>query len=314
LKKFSFILVIALTFSMVLTACGASDDEVTILTGGSGGTYFPLGAALATIINDNVDDVTATSIEANASVANINEIAETEDLMMGLVQNDIAYYASQGLSMFEEGSITSFSGVATLYPEVIQVVTSADSGISTIEDLVGKRVAVGDVGSGAEANAKQILESHGITYDDLNAEFLDFTSAADGIQDGNIDAAFITAGLPTAAIESLKVNRDIQLVSITTDNIANIISQYPYYTSVTIEDAYGTGQDVTTVAVQAMLIVSNNAGDDLIYNITKAMFENTDKFVSAHAGQGPAITLKSALDGMPIKVHPGAQKYYDEVK
>jgi TRAP transporter TAXI family solute receptor len=337
MKKVSFLMMLALM--LVLAACGGATDpapaddteetgeeteaeggetgareftDITIMTGGEQGTYFPLGAALANnIINAHVENVDASSFASGASVVNINGIVDG-DADIALVQNDVAYYASEGLHMFEEGgALEGFQGIATLYPEVVQIITAADSGIETVADLAGKRVAVGDLGSGAEINARQILEVHGLTYDDINEEYMGFGDAANGIQDGNIDAAFITAGLPTGAVEALKASKDINVVEISSDKVTELADAYPYYTEFTIPgDTYGT-EDTTTAAVLAMLIVSSDMDEDLVYDITKAIFENTDAFSNAHQ-QGTNITLDTALDGMSIDVHPGAQRYYDE--
>ncbi|WP_332695812.1 TAXI family TRAP transporter solute-binding subunit [Halalkalibacter lacteus] len=338
MKKLSFLMMLVLM--LVLAACGGTDDaepetdggadageetedagdadagdftDITIMTGGEQGTYYPLGAALANkIINENVDNVLAASFSSGASVVNINGIVDG-DADLALVQNDIAYYASEGIQLFEdEGALEGFQGIATLYPEVIQIITAADSGIETVEDLVGKRIAVGDIGSGAEANARQILEIHDITYDDITAEYMAFGDAAGAIQDGNIDAAFITAGLPTGAVEALKATKDINLVSFSSEKIAELAAEYPYYTEYTVTaDTYDTEGDATTAAVLAMLVVSSDMDEDLVYEITKAMFENTDQFSNAHQ-QGANITLDTALEGMPIDVHPGAQRFFDE--
>jgi TRAP transporter TAXI family solute receptor len=338
LKKFSLLFVLLLAIGMVLTACGSSDSEdtgngngngngngdgdgnggdewlsdITILTGGEQGVYFPLGGAMARIITENVDGVSATGVTSGASVVNSNDIHDGK-AEFGLVQNDIAYYAHEGSNMFEQVT-DNFDGIATLYPEVIQIVASADSGIETVEDLIGKRVAVGDQGSGSEANAQQILDAHGITYDDLNIEYMSFGDAAGGIQDGNIDAAFITAGTPTGAIEALKAMREIKVVSISVDKIKELTDQYPYYTHFDLPASiYGLDSDVTTVAVQAMIIVSKSLPEDQVYEMTKALFENLDVIEATHAS-GKYFTLETALDGMSIDVHPGAQRYFDEVK
>lgn len=291
-------------------AAGDWMTDVTVLTGGEQGVYFPLGGAMAQIFNDEVDDVQATGVSTGASVVNINDI---QDGMgeFALVQNDIAFYAQEGTIMFEE-SLDNFSGIATLYPEVVHIVATEDSGIETVEDLEGQRVAVGDQGSGTEANANQILEAHGITYDDINEEYMDFGDASAGIQDGNIDAAFITAGTPTGAIESLQANRDVVIVSINEEVIDEITGEYPYYTEFEIgSDVYGTENDATTVAVQAMLIVSNDLSEDQVYEMTRALFENLDVIEGTHA-TGSNITLDTAQDGMPIELHPGAARYFDE--
>lgn len=320
LKKYSLLLVLLLAVGTILAACGNSDSggdgewvkDVTILTGGEQGVYFPLGGAMARIISDNVEGVTATGVTSGASVVNSNDINDGK-AELGLVQNDIAFYAHEGSNMFEDVT-NNFYGIATLYPEVVQIVTSADSGIQTVEDLRGKRVAVGDQGSGSEANAKQILDAHGITYDDLNIEFMSFGDAAGGIQDGNIDAAFITAGTPTGAIEALKASREVRIVSINPDKIKELTEKYPYYTHFDLPSSvYGTSSDATTVAVQAMIIVSKSLPEDQVYEMTKAIFENLDVIEATHA-RGKDITLETALDGMSIELHPGAKRYFDEAK
>ncbi|TMW72333.1 TAXI family TRAP transporter solute-binding subunit [Alteribacter natronophilus] len=340
MKKYSFS-VMLLAMMLVIAACGEADEtggdaegdddqteetgddngdgdeetaadwasDVTVLTGGEQGVYFPLGGAMAQIISDNVDDVAASGVSTGASVVNVNDI---QDGMgeLALVQNDIAYFAQEGMIMFDE-NLDGFSGIATLYPEVVQIVALEDSGIETVDDLEGKRVAVGDQGSGTEANASQILESHGITYDDINPEYMAFGDAAGGLQDGNLDAAFITAGTPTGAIESLQANRDIVIVSINQDAIDDLTSEYPYYTEFTVDgDTYGT-EDATTVAVQAMLIASNDLPEDQVYEMTRAIFENLDVIEGTHA-RGADITIESAQDGMSIDLHPGAERYFDE--
>ncbi|XEC97239.1 TAXI family TRAP transporter solute-binding subunit [Paenibacillus tarimensis] len=335
MKKSSWILIMLLVTVLIVSACSSRENggntenspsgsgntesgsssgpkDLVILTGGEQGTYYPLGGALAQIITEHVSDMTATAVTTGASVVNINDIHDGQG-ELALVQNDIAFYATEGSQMFEK-KVDGFKGIATLYPEVVQIVTAADSGIKSVDDLKGKRVAVGDQGSGAEANAKQILEVHGITYDDIKAEYMAFGDAANGIQDGNIDAAFITAGTPTGAIEALKASKPVTIVTISDEKIKEISEKYPYYTEFSLpKDVYGTEADAKTVAVQAMLVVTDSFSDDDVYAITKAMFENLDVFVGTHQ-RGQDITLDTALDGMSIELHPGAKKYYDETK
>ncbi|QGG48624.1 TAXI family TRAP transporter solute-binding subunit [Heliorestis convoluta] len=301
-----------LAFSFLLTACGAQDGkDYTILTGGEQGTYYPLGSALAQVINRNVDEISATAVVTGASVVNVNQLKDKKG-QLAFVQNDIAYYATEGLVQFNE-KIESFSAIASLYPEVVHIVTAADSGIQNVEDLRGKRVAVGDQGSGVEANTKQILEVHGITYADIRVEYMAFGDAANGIQDGNIDAAFVTAGTPTGAIEALKAVKPVRIVSIRADKIKELTERYPYYTAFTMpKELYDRNEDATTVAVQAMLVVSDEVSEDDAYAITKALFENLETFGNTHQ-RGKDISLESALNGVSIKLHPGAQRYYDEV-
>lgn len=341
MKKFSWLLVLMLTLSFVLAACGGdsggdggeetTEDEtteegassgdsasgedwienITVLTGGEAGVYFPIGVSMADIIDSQLEDVSATGVSSGASVSNAEQLNNGE-AQLALVQNDIAYYGAEGINMFEE-PLENYSGVLTLYPETVQLVTLADSGIESVSDLEGRRVAIGDVGSGTEANATQILEAHGLSDADVDAQYLDFADASTNLQDGNVDAAFVTAGTPTGAIQELSASADVQIVSFDQEAIDSLTEEYSYYTQHEIPaDAYENfDSTATTVAVQAMVIASNDIPDDQMYEMTKAIFENLDDLSNAHV-RGEEVTLDTAQDGMSIDLHPGAQQYYDE--
>ncbi|ENH97826.1 TRAP transporter solute receptor TAXI family protein [Gracilibacillus halophilus YIM-C55.5] len=286
-------------------------EDVVVLTGGEAGVYFPLGVAMADIMDEHVDGVSATGISSGASVVNANELHD-DAAEFALLQNDIAYYAHEGSEMFSE-VVDGFSGVFTIYPETIQIVTSADSGIETVEDLEGKRVAVGDIGSGTEANAKQILNAHDITYDDISAERMGFGDASTNLQDGNIDAAFVTAGTPTGSIQELAATTDIGIVSINDDKIDQLTEEYPYYTKVELDENTYENFDATatTIAPQAMLAVRDDLPEDQVYELVKSIFDNLDAMENAHE-RGADLTIDTAQDGMSIELHPGAKKFYDE--
>jgi TRAP transporter TAXI family solute receptor len=300
---------------LTMGGCGGKTTQLALATGGTAGVYYPLGGAMAEIFNQKVKNVNTTAQSSGASVANVRAL-EKGDFQLVLAQNDITYYAANGLEMFTEGKLTKLRGVATLYPEVIQLVTLADKGIYSVTDLRGKRVAVGAPGSGTEANARQILETFGINYNNLRkADFLSFGEAAANLKDGHIDAAFITAGLPTAAVQEIAATHSVRIVPIGGPEVDNLKAKYPFYTTTTVKAGTYRGQDydVVTVAVKAMLLASADLPDDLVYNLTKALFENLDRMGAAHA-QGKAISLTGATDGMPIPLHPGAKRYYDQKK
>jgi len=325
-RIFTLLLISVLVLSIFMVGCDSGDNEdvedgsvspdrLAIATGGTTGTYYPLGGAFANIINDYVDGVTANSESTGASVENVNLLNDGE-VDFAMVQNDISYYAYEGIEMFEaEEPMENLRGLATLYPETIQIVADAGAGIESVEDLAGKRVAVGAPGSGTEANARQILAAHGLTYDDLEPDYLSFGEASDNLKDGHVDAAFVTAGTPTAAITDLSTQHDVVLISISQEMIDEIISEYPYYAQVEI--AAGTYRDqdesVDAVAVMAMLTVRAELSEDLVYEITKALFENLGDLESAHA-RGGDVSLEGALDGMSLELHPGTQRYFDEVE
>ncbi|WP_059105524.1 TAXI family TRAP transporter solute-binding subunit [Shouchella shacheensis] len=309
--------------SFALAACGDdeapgedgetvdSNEELEILTGGEQGAYYPLGGALSNIINDHVEGWDSAHYSTGASVVNINDIASSSG-HLGFVQNDTAYYAVEGDDEFFEEPVEGFSGMATLYPEVIQIVATAESGVESVGDLEGMSVAVGDQGSGTEVVTRQILDAHGITYDDISPEYQDFGDAADSLQDGNIDAALIVAGTPTGAIEALSAQTDIVLVDIEQDAADALMDEYPFYTEYTLEeDLYGIEEEVSTVAVQAMLIARDDLEEDVVYDIMTAIFENTDTFSNSH-NAGSFIDLESAQEGMSIDLHPGAERFFDE--
>jgi uncharacterized protein len=337
-KKLLFILLMS-ALMLVLAACGSDEDSsstdgettnesattdsgaeatadfgdikfLSILTGGTQGTYYPLGGTFADLITSETG-VKTTAEVSQASAANMTAL-EAGDGEVAFVQTDIAFYATNGTLMFDGQKIESVSALGALYPETVQLVTLADSGIKTFADLKGKKVSVGAPGSGTYANAEQLLEIHGLTMDDIEAQNLDFGESTDGIQSGQIDAAFITAGYPTGAVEALNATNGVYIVPVEADKAEELIAKYPYYAVDKIPSGtYGLEADIPAVSVGAMLAVKKDLPEDLVYAMTKAIYDNTDKI--SHA-KGAFIKAETGLDGIGIEVHPGAQRYFDEVK
>jgi TRAP transporter TAXI family solute receptor len=295
------------------TATAKEVYHLTILTGGAAGTYYPIGGAMANVITKYVDGVEATAVTSGASVVNARKLGDKE-AELALLQNDIAYYAYNGIEMFKEKPVKNIRGIATLYPEVIQIVTLKDKGIKTIYDLKGKKIAIGAPGSGTAVDAKQILEAAGITEENAQFEYLKFKEAVDALKDGTIDAAFIVAGVPTSAVMELASVRDVYLVEVPDEIYQKLSEKYKFYIQYTIPAGTykGLDKDVKSVAVLAMLATRDDIPEDVIYKVTKAIFEHTDELVEAHK-RAKDITLETALDGMSIPLHPGAEKYYKEV-
>lgn len=332
MKKFKFIAVLicfALIASVVI-GCGNDGEDakgedggdtgkptfLSIATGGTSGTYYPLGGAIANIITNSVENVNAQAESTGASVENATLI-QNKETDLAMIQNDVAFYAANGnvLQKFEdEGKYDNIKGLAVLYPEVIQLVASKDSGITSVADLKGKDVAVGAPGSGTEANARQIMNAYGISFEDLGkADPLSFSEAAEQLKNKQIDAAFVTAGIPTAAITEVSTVSDVVIVPIDSDKIKGLQEEYPFYTEFTIpaESYKGQEKDITTAAVMAMLAVRGDLEEELVYNITKSIFENTEELGKAHE-KGKLIKVDEANNGMPIDLHPGASKYFKE--
>ncbi|RYD05939.1 hypothetical protein N752_06755 [Desulforamulus aquiferis] len=264
--KKSLVMLLSISLlAMALAGCGSSQSGeqkeadkasvekkfINIATGGTAGVYYPLGGAIAEILNKNIEGVNATAQTTGASAANVN-LLNDGSVQVAFIQNDISYYATNGTELFADKKVDGLKCLATIYPETIQIVTLEKSGIKSIDELKGKRVAVGAAGSGVEANARQILEVNGITYNDITVQYLSFAEAANSLKDGNIDAAFLTAGFPTAAIQDIAAQHKVVLLPVADDAADKLIEKYPYYTKTTIPaDAYpNQDADVTLSALR----------------------------------------------------------------
>uniref|UniRef100_A0A832I6X1 TAXI family TRAP transporter solute-binding subunit n=1 Tax=Pseudothermotoga hypogea TaxID=57487 RepID=A0A832I6X1_9THEM len=303
------LLVAAIALLVIVTQAATF---LTIATGGTAGTYYPLGAGMADIWNKNIKGMNAMVQSTGASVANVN-LLKNKEVDLIFVQNDVAFYAYNGVEMFKE-PFPQLRGLATLYPETVQIVALADRGINSVYDLKGKRVAVGAAGSGTEVNARQILAAAGITYNDIKVQYLSFGEAANNLKDGNIDAAFITAGHPTAAIVDLAAVRKIVLVPVPDEIIASLQKDYPFYVKIVVPAGTykGVDVDVVTVAVKAMLAVRAEMPEDLAYQLLKTMYANQKRLIEAHA-KGELIIPETGKEGMSIPLHPGAEKFFKEM-
>lgn len=317
MKRLAIAGALCIAGAALLAGCG--DDKggsasggkqfLNIATGGTAGTYYPLGGALAELLNQNIQGMNASAQSTGASVANVNMLKDGS-VDIAFIQNDIAYYAAEGKEMFKDNKVESLRGLAALYPETIQFVTTQDKGIKSIADLKGKKVAVGASGSGAEANARQILNAYGITYDDIDVQYLSFGEAASALKDGNVDAGVVVAGFPTAAIQDLAANKSAQIVNIDPQVVEKLKAEYPYYTAMTIPAGTYPGQDadISTVAVKCVIVTTDKMSDDLGGQVVKAIYEHLDRMKAAHA-VGKYITKNTALEGMSIKMNAGAEKY-----
>ncbi len=306
------LLILTLIVSTLFTGCGQKKQYFNITTGGTGGTYYPIGGAIAEVLTKNVDNLTVTAQAGNASVANVNLISshETES---ALVQNNVAFWAFNGQGSFEGKKVENLRGIASLYPEAIQIIALKESNINSIEDLKGKKVSVGEQGSGVDFDVKNILAAHDMTYDDFSVDYLSFSEASQKLKDRQLDAAFVTAGYPTSSIIDVSLSRDIVIVPIAEDKIAKLIETSPYYAKTVIPGGTykGVDEDVVTATTMAMWVVDEQVDEELVYKMTKTMWENRGGIESAHE-KGKVITLDTALDGMGIPLHPGAEKYYKE--
>lgn len=308
-KKFvalAFCLLVLISFTT------AQQKFITIATGGTAGTYFPLGGAMGEIWNKAIKNMNATTMSTGASAANV-ALLKDDKVDIIFVQNDAAYYALNDLEIYKGKGFKDIRGMAALYNETCQLVALAESGIRSVADLKGKRVSVGAAGSGVELNARQILEAAGLTYADIKVQYLSFSESASNLKDGNIDAAFNTAGAPTAAIVDLSTTKNVVLVPIDGAVATKLMAKYAFYTPQKIAaDTYkGQTTAVMTVSVKSMLAVSAKMDAKLVYEMLKAMYANPDRLIASHK-KGADITIASGTEGMSIPLHPGAERYFKE--
>ncbi|WP_294429295.1 TAXI family TRAP transporter solute-binding subunit [uncultured Treponema sp.] len=307
------IVVFAAVMGALLSLSGCNEKKNFILaTGGTGGTYYPFGGAIANIWNTKIDNMNVTAQATGASAENLRLISKG-DAEFATVQNDVMDYAYRGSDMFGQ-KLPNLASIGTLYPEVVQIAASKSSGIKTIGDLHGKRVSVGDAGSGVEFNAKQILEGYGITFDDINKNNLSFKESAEGLQNGTLDACFITAGVPNAALQELAFTAGLVLIPVNGPEADSICQRYSFYTKTVIPAGTYKGTDVDTeaLAIKATLAVNASLDEATVYEMTKALFENLDELSAAHA-KGKEVSAKEAVTGISVPFHPGAMKYFKEI-
>lgn len=324
-KRFTLRKLLAVTaLSSLLIACGnddapnvtASDKTfdsrfVTIATGGASGPYNIIATTLAELyVQDyGVNSKTQTT---GASVENINLLHQGK-AEMAFLMSDVLSQAVNGEGAFAN-KIDNVKQIAALYPNFVQIVTSKRSGIKTLADVRGKRVAVGDQNSGVEVNARTLLNGHGITYDDIRVDYLGYAEAADALKAGRIDVAFLTSGLPNSSLMELEQGFDLQLVSILPEDVARIAEDKSYFVSLEIPaGTYGNEEPIPTAAIMNALAVRADMSKEDVYKLTKTFFENLSKLENSHQAVKD-ISLENAQKGLVAPLHPGAQQYYDEQK
>jgi TRAP transporter TAXI family solute receptor len=323
-----FGIVAAAITGLVTAAVAQAPQFFRIGTGGTAGTYYPIGGLIANAISNppgsrpceeggscGVPGLIATAVSSNGSVANINAIAGGA-LESGFSQSDVATWAYTGTGIWEgKPAVQSLRAIANLYPETIHLVASADSGITSVADLRGKRVSLDEPGSGTLVDARIILAAYGLSESDVRAEFLKPDQAADRMRDGAMDAFFFVGGFPAGAIAELASQHDITLVPISGDEAAAIKSEYTFFADNTVPGGTyeGIDDDVATLSVGAQWVTSADQPDDLIYGITAALWnDNTRKLLDAGHQKGRQITPATATDGIGIPFHPGAERFYKE--
>ncbi len=310
--KKSLLIVLALMCVLTVSIGVYSASDLVLATGGTAGTYYPLGGAIANIANKRIAKMNIAAQATGASGENMRLVNKGE-ADLALVQNDVADYAFNGTESFAGKPIKNFGAIASFYPEVIQFVVRADGPIKTFADVRGKRISVGAPASGTEANARQVLDVYGLTYADVEEQYLSFAESANQFKDGHIDGFFVTGGVPNPSITDVSTQHKIRILSIPADKMKQLTAKYPFLVAATVPaNAYlNQPEAASTPAVMAILIAGDAVPEADVYQITKILFENDGELARAHA-KGAEIRLATALNGLSTPLHPGAAKYYRE--
>ena len=298
---------------MSLIAGAHAADYINVLTGGTSGIYYPMGVALSQIYGKAIPQAKVSVQATKASAENLN--------LLQAGRGEVAFTLGDALSDAWKGDaeagfatpLKKLRGMAGIYPNYIQIVASAESGIKSLADLKGKRISVGAPKSGTELNARAVLKAAGLSYQDFaKVEYLPFGESVELMKNRQLDVTLQSAGLGVASLRDLAVSMKIVVVEIPADVVAKV-GDAAYQPAVIPANTYeGQTKDVPSIAIQNFLVTREGLSDDTVYTMTKAMWENLDALVAAHAA-GKAIRKENALKGMPLPLHPGAARYYREI-
>jgi hypothetical protein len=306
----------AVALALTSTAAVAQEKFITIGTGGQTGVYYVVGQSICRLVNRGTAEhgLSCTAPSTGGSVANINAI-KAGDQDMGVAQSDQQYYALNGERDFEGGAVENLRAVFSVHPEPFTIVARADSGIETFEDLAGKRVNIGNPGSGQRATMDVVMEAKGMTADDLSlASELKATEQAQALCDNKIDAFVYQVGHPNGSIQEAFSSCDAHFVSVTGPEIDQLIADNPFYAAATIPASLyeGIDTDTETFGVRATFVSSTDVPNDVVYQVTKAVFDNFDRFKGLHPAFANLTQEEMISAGLSAPLHDGAKQYYEE--
>jgi len=297
--------------ALVVPTASQAEEFINILTGGTSGVYYPLGVGLSEIYAEGIPGARTQVQSTKASVENLNLLQQGKG-ELALALGDSVKMAWEGnTDAGFKGPLDKLRGIAAVYPNYIQIVATKESGIKTLADLKGKSVSVGAPKSGTELNARAIFAAAGISYDDFaKTEYLPFAESVELMKNRQLDATLQSAGLGVASIKDLSTSIAVQMVEVPADVVAKLGA--PYIDATIPAGTYdGQDGDVKTTAVVNFLVTREGVSDDTAYAMTKLLFENLPKLEAAHKAAAQ-IKLENALKGMPLPLHPGAERYYKE--
>ena len=298
------------------SATAAEETFITIGTGGQTGVYYVVGQSICRLVNRNTAEtgMKCTAPSTGGSVANINAI-KAGDMDMGVAQSDWQYYAYNGSPQFEGGAFPDLRAVFSVHGEPFTVVARDDAGVTTFDDLKGKRVNIGNPGSGQRGTMEVLMEKLGWTLDDFAlASELKSAEQAAAMGDNKVDAIIFTAGHPNGSIQEATSTVEANLVPVEGPEIDKLVEENPYYAKAVIPGGMyaGTDADTNTFGVKATFVTSADVSDDVVYEVVKAVFDNFDRFKGLHPAFANLTPEAMVSEGNSAPLHPGAEKYYKE--
>ena len=317
LKGMSAILPMILLMTFAAAPALAQQTKLLFATGGVAGTFYPLGGTIAQVWNQKIPGLNVTVQATGGSVENVRLLG-SRGAEIAICMNDIAYFGQNGLEVFKAKNekYANYAAVGNVYPDVIQIFVRKDSAIKSIAEFKDKKVSVGPPGSGTEISARQVLGMYGLDYKtrkDLRPQYLSYAEAADHFKDGRIDAAYFVVAVPNGALQDINVMHPVRFLEIDDANFDKIIKAYPLYARFEIPaNSYqGQATPVKTIAVYSSILVLKDLPADLVYQLTKVMYEERAAIAQGHAA-GKFVKPETAIPGIAIPFHPGAEKYLKE--
>ncbi|MDO4620778.1 MAG: TAXI family TRAP transporter solute-binding subunit [Lachnospiraceae bacterium] len=297
--------------SELLSDADKAGTFVTVATGPTSGIYYPIGGAFATALGDWGYK---TSAQATAASAENIQLIREGSAEIAIAMQDAVMQAYDAFGAYEgQEPATDLRAMMRLWPNYVQLVTTADTGIKSVNDLVGKRVGVGAANSGVEVNARMILNAYGISYDDITVDYLAYGEAIDNMKNGQCDAVFVTSGIPNATVTELATSYDMVIVPIDGEGRDNLVKEYPFYSETVIPaDTYNNKEDVEGVFVYNIMLVNKDLSDEVVYDMLTGIFENIDTIQASHNAANKNIYLEVGVDDLTIPLHDGAAKFWKD--
>lgn len=293
---------------LALSGATAGAEELRIGTASQGGAFYPIGQAIASLVNKHADGLTMVPIVTQGSVQNPRLVTKRE-VDIGITNNNLAVLANKGVAMYKKSGKMNLRAIGSLHFSVLHMMTLGGSPISGIADLKGKRIAVGPAGGGTIVFMRQVLGLHGMTLKDITPSFLSYADGFSQLADGNVDAAFALSGFPAGAVMQARANKSLKFIKIADDVMTKALAKYKNYNRVVVaKDVYKTPGDGVVLGVNNMLVVDASMDADKVFKITKAIYDNMDEFRAGNAHAKQIVPSKSLTLRIPL--HPGAERYF----